>query len=105
MQVDETKDRVYIADLDQELAEIESSTHPERIIFVPDVERKLHSIPRAVLLESDREHAQNSQMVLCSAQKSQCMLQTLEKRRDGLEQAIERPAHDHVADDMEMDIL
>lgn len=48
MQVDETRDRVYIRNLDDELADVESEE--ERLIFLPDIEKKLSKIPKSVLL-------------------------------------------------------
>ncbi len=48
MQVDETKDRVYIRNLDEELADVESEE--ERLVFLPDIEKKLNKIPKSVLL-------------------------------------------------------
>ncbi|GAB7341939.1 hypothetical protein MBLNU457_g0243t1 [Dothideomycetes sp. NU457] len=47
MRVDDTKDRVYIYDLDDELADIESEE--EKLIFLPDIEKKLSKIPKHVL--------------------------------------------------------
>ncbi|KAI7239686.1 hypothetical protein KC330_g1790 [Hortaea werneckii] len=48
MAVDDTRDRVYIHNLDDELAEIESSDE-ERLIFLPDIEKKLSRLPSHVL--------------------------------------------------------
>lgn len=48
MQVDETRDRVYICNLDDELADVESEE--ERLVFLPDIEKKLSKIPKSVLL-------------------------------------------------------
>ena len=47
MQLDDTKDKVYIHSLDDELADIESE---EKLIFLPDIEKKLGKIPKSVLL-------------------------------------------------------
>lgn len=49
MQVDDTLDRIYIHNLDEELASLESETEEERLIFLPDIERKLRKIPKHVL--------------------------------------------------------
>lgn len=51
MQVDETKDKVYIYDLDRELSDIESEE--ERLIFLPDIDKKLGKIPKSVLAPRD----------------------------------------------------
>ncbi len=47
MQVDDTKDRVYIHDLDAEIAGLESDE--ENPLFLPDIEKKLSKIPQSVL--------------------------------------------------------
>ncbi|TKA82848.1 hypothetical protein B0A55_00960 [Friedmanniomyces simplex] len=67
MQVDDTRDRVYIHDLDEELADIESEE--ERLIFLPDIEQRLSQLPRQVLLGT-REEPENQELVLYSAPKS-----------------------------------
>ena len=48
MPLDDTTHKIYIHDLDSELA----STEPEaeRLVFLPDIEKKLSRIPQAVLL-------------------------------------------------------
>ena len=48
MQLDDTKDKVYIHNLDEELADIESEE--EKLVFLPDIEKKLSKIPKSVLL-------------------------------------------------------
>ena len=51
MQLDDTKDRVYIHNLDEELADIESEE--EKLVFLPDIDKKLAmvgNIPKSVLL-------------------------------------------------------
>jgi hypothetical protein len=67
MEVEDTSDRVYIYDLDKELAESESDD--ERPIFIPDIEKHLLArIPRHVLVGNDaREAAKNMQMILYQA--------------------------------------
>lgn len=61
MQVDETKDKVYIYNLDQELSDIESEE--ERLIFLPDIDKKLGKIPKSVLASTEPS-ATGSEMVL-----------------------------------------
>jgi hypothetical protein len=67
MEVEDTKDKVYIYDLDKELAESESDD--ERPIFIPDIERHLLArIPRHLLISDDaREAAKNMQMIIYQA--------------------------------------
>lgn len=48
MELESTRDKVYIHNLEQELSEIESEG--ERLIFLPDIERKLARIPKSVLM-------------------------------------------------------
>lgn len=47
MELENTRDKVYIHNLDQELSEIDSEG--ERLIFLPDIETKLARIPKSVL--------------------------------------------------------
>lgn len=47
MHVDDTKTRVFISDLDSELAEIEEQEND--IAFLPEIEKKLMAIPKSVL--------------------------------------------------------
>lgn len=61
MQVDETKDKVYIYNLDQELSDIESEE--ERLIFLPDIDKKLGKIPKSVLAPRDTS-VTGSEMIL-----------------------------------------
>ncbi len=52
MQLDETKDKVYIYDLDQELSDVESEE--EKLIFLSDIEKKLGKIPKSILTPPDQ---------------------------------------------------
>jgi len=63
MQIEETKDRIFIHDLEQEAAEIESDEeHP---IFLPDIEKLLSRVPKSVLVgDDDIKSRENLQMVL-----------------------------------------
>lgn len=64
MQLEDTKDKVYIYDLDKELADIESDE--ENPIFLPDIEKHLTKIPKHVLMSTGREleRTANNQLVL-----------------------------------------
>lgn len=53
MQLEDTKDKVYIYDLDEELAELESDE--ETPIFLPDIEKHLTKIPKHVLVSNGKE--------------------------------------------------
>ncbi|KAK6004008.1 hypothetical protein QM012_008858 [Aureobasidium pullulans] len=56
MQLHDTKDRVYIHNLDDELADIESDE--EKLIFLPDIEKKLNAIPRHILVGERKDSHQ-----------------------------------------------
>ena len=47
MELENTRDKVYIHNLDQELSETDDEG--ERLIFLPDIEKKLARIPKSVL--------------------------------------------------------
>ncbi|KAL5345719.1 hypothetical protein ACLOAV_009473 [Pseudogymnoascus australis] len=59
MRLDDTKHKVYIYDLDKELEEIESSEDENRLVFLPDIEKRLLNkrIPSSVLANKDGELA------------------------------------------------
>ena len=61
MQLDDSKDKVYIHDLDAELADLESDE--DTPIYLPDIEKKLAKIPRSVLMGRNPPITEN-QMVL-----------------------------------------
>ncbi|KAL8909424.1 MAG: hypothetical protein Q9207_000259 [Kuettlingeria erythrocarpa] len=81
MQVDDTKDRVYIHDLDAEIAGLESDE--ESPLFLPDIEKKLSKIPQSVL--TGRGPAPTSkQMVLYNVPSSL----SVPEERDSVRRAI-----------------
>lgn len=59
MYLDDTKDRVYIHNLDDELSDIEE----EKLVFLPDIERKLGTIPQSVLT-GEAHPSMGNQLVL-----------------------------------------
>jgi hypothetical protein len=61
MPVDETKDRIFIHDLDAEIAEIEAAE--PKTMFLPDIDKKVSAIPRK-LLQDQKANTNNTQMVL-----------------------------------------
>lgn len=61
MQLDDTKDKVYIHNLAAEIADIESNENTP--LFLPDIEQKLSKIARSVLSGRDPPIS-NNQMVL-----------------------------------------
>ena len=60
MQLDDSKDKVYIHDLDNQIAEIEDE---EKTVFLPDIEKKLGKIPQ-YLLTGDLKPTAENQMIL-----------------------------------------
>ena len=60
MQLDDTKDKVYILNLDEQIAEIEDE---ERMVFLPDIEKKLGKIPHYLLTGDLRPTAENQMVV------------------------------------------
>lgn len=61
MQLDDTKEKVYIYNLDQELSDVESEE--EKILFLPDIEKKLGKIPQSVLT-TQSQPVTSSEMIL-----------------------------------------
>lgn len=66
MQVDDTKYKVYINNLDDELSDGESDDG--KLVFLPDIEKQLRAtrIPQSILVNSDGELAGQNQLVLYS---------------------------------------
>ncbi|KAL8742589.1 MAG: hypothetical protein Q9184_008230 [Pyrenodesmia sp. 2 TL-2023] len=81
MQVDDTKDRVYIHNLAAEIADLESDE--ETPLFLPDVEKKLSKIPRSVLMGRSTAPTSN-QMVLYNVPSSL----SVPEERDSVRRAI-----------------
>jgi hypothetical protein len=82
MQVEDTKHKVYIYDLDKELAESESDE--ERPIFIPDIEKHLNKIPKHILIGDDARALANMQMVLYNVPSSL----TVPQEKDSVRRAI-----------------
>lgn len=89
MRLDDTKHKVYIYDLDKELEEIESSEDENKLVFLPDIEKRLlnRRIPSSVLANKDGE--------LAGMNKSQAMVLydiphslTLTDEKDSVRKAI-----------------
>ena len=80
MQVDETSDRVFIHDLDAELADIEPDE--DKLIFLPDIEKQFSKIPQQVL--TGRRDDDHQELVLYGAPKSL----TIDEGHDSVRKAI-----------------
>ena len=84
MQIDDSKHKVYIYDLDAELSESESDDG--KLVFLPDIEKHLREsrIPPSVLANSDGELAGNKQLVLYNVPTSL----TVPEEQDSVRKAI-----------------
>jgi len=86
MQLDDTKHKVYIYDLDAELSDSESSDDG-RLVFLPDIQKHLREtrIPPAILANSEGELAgMNNQLVLYNVPSSL----TVPEEQDSVRKAI-----------------
>ena len=70
MQVEDTKDKVYIHDLEEELAQVSSHQDEERLVFLPDIERKLNNLPTRLLAEDRSNESAGNELVLYSVPSS-----------------------------------
>ncbi|KAL8741138.1 MAG: hypothetical protein Q9190_006221 [Brigantiaea leucoxantha] len=95
MQLDDSKDKVYIHNLDAELLDVESDE--EKLIFLPDIEKKLAKIPKSVLT-SQYLPSTNNQMVLYNVPSSLSVPQEQDNVRraiiDSRARAREKQAHE-----------
>ncbi|KJX96166.1 hypothetical protein TI39_contig802g00003 [Zymoseptoria brevis] len=83
MHIDDTRDRVYVRDLDEELADVESDEE-KGLIFLPDIEEYFSKIPQQVLnRRRDSEH-EGQELVLYSEPKSL----TVDEGHDSVRKAI-----------------
>lgn len=85
MQVDDSKHKVYIYDLDAELSDSESSDDG-KLVFLPDIEKHLREsrIPPSILANSEGEIAGNNQLVLYNVPSSL----TVPEEHDSVRKAI-----------------
>lgn len=84
MRIDDSKHKVYIYNIDEELAE-DSEPEDGKLVFIPDIEKRLREtrIPQQILANSDGELA-GMQLVLYSDPKSL----TVPEEQDGVRRAI-----------------
>lgn len=82
MQVDDTRNRVYIHDLDAELADMDSEERG--LVFLPDIEQYFSKLPKQVLgHKKDGDH-EGQELILYGVPKSL----TVEENRDSVRKAI-----------------
>ena len=67
MQLDDSKSKVYIYNIDDELSSAESEE--EKLVFLPDIEKRLTKIPKSVLTNGERP-ATSSEMILYNVPQS-----------------------------------
>lgn len=93
MNVDESRDRIFIHNLEDELADL--SSDEEHPIFIPDIERRLNMIPKS-LLRPDHPPRSGNELVLYEVPSSLTIpieqdstrKAILESRRRAQEQAL-----------------
>ncbi len=85
MRIDDSKHKVYIYSIDEELADDSDEPDEAKLVFLPDIEKRLREtrIPPQVLANSDGELA-GMQLVLYSDPKSL----SVPEDRDGVRKAI-----------------
>ncbi|KAK7191725.1 hypothetical protein PSPO01_02174 [Paraphaeosphaeria sporulosa] len=82
MQVEDTPHRVYIADLDAELSDIESDE--DNPIFLQDIEKHLAKIPKHVLTGPEPKPTKDNQLILYNVPSSL----TVPEAQDSVRKAI-----------------
>ena len=93
MAVEETKHRVYISNLEKEIAEIEAAEEAaKKTIFIPDIDKRIlectqHTIPLSIYANKDDELTgmnRDQALVLYDSPKSL----TVDKSKDSVRKAI-----------------
>ena len=102
MQVDDTRDKVFIHDLDAELENIESDE--DKLIFLPDIEKRLSKIPKQVLGGSQDDDHDNQELVLYSLPKSLTVDEGHDSVRKAIVEARQRAREKAVEDARQEDI-
>lgn len=82
MQVDDTRDRVYVHDLDAELADVD--TEERGLVFLPDIEQYFSKLPQQVLAHKKDNDHEGQELVLYGVPKSL----TVDEGRDSVRKAI-----------------
>ena len=87
MQVDDTRDRVYIYDLDKELEDISPDDGEEKLIFLPDIEKHFSKLPHQVLAGGGQDGSR--ELILYSVPKSL----SVDAEHDSVRRAIIESRH------------
>ncbi|EEH39314.1 hypothetical protein PAAG_01776 [Paracoccidioides lutzii Pb01] len=96
MQIDETKDRIYIHDLESEFAKIEAEEN--NVAILPEIEKKLMSVPKSLL--STKPPARN-ELVLYRLPSSLSVPEPQDSVRKAIIEARERAREKAIADQRE----
>lgn len=82
MQIDDTRDKVFIHNLEEEIKEAERDEG--KLLFLPDIEKKIGKIPNSVLTDDVHPSVHEKQMVLYSVPESL----SIPKDKDSVRKAI-----------------
>jgi len=93
MLLDDTKNTTYIYDIDRELAGIEEEE--KHILFIPDIEKALNAIPKAVLQDPKPEN----ELVLYGIPRSLTVTEDKDAVRKAIIESRARAKTKHVAED------
>ena len=91
MNMDDSRDRIFIHNLDDELADL--SSDEEKLIFLPDIEKRFTKIPSAVLA-SDAPPRTGNEVILYSVPSSITVPQEQDNVRKAIIESRER-AREH----------
>ena len=87
MHLDDSRDRIYIHNLDDEISDVESEE--EKLVFLPDIEKRLTKIPKSVLTSQSQPHTSN-EVVLYSVPESLSIPREQDNVRKAIIEARER---------------
>jgi hypothetical protein len=91
MNIDDTRHRVYVQNLDAEIAEIEANEPEKRLIFLPDIEKHFSRLPEHLLAtpQDALNAARQQELVLYSVPRSL----TVDESHDAVRKAILEARH------------
>ncbi|KAI9815649.1 MAG: hypothetical protein M1826_001958 [Phylliscum demangeonii] len=97
MQIDDTRDRIYIANLDDELRE--NHAPDDQLVFLPDIDKQLAKIPRAVFSHpaATTSASTNNQLVLYNVPSSLSVPREQDSVRKAIIEARARAQEQQVA--------
>ncbi|MCJ1478735.1 hypothetical protein MMC13_007419 [Lambiella insularis] len=87
MNLDDTRDRIYIHNLDDEISDVDSEA--EKLVFLPDIDKRLTKIPKSVLLGQNQPHTRN-EVILYSVPESISIPPEQDNVRKAIMEARER---------------